>query len=178
MGHDMSTTLIRNPEPTEPAAPPSLHGPRALRLVSVLASGLPSDLGTSTAPHRYTVPVVFSRQVTAPERAKIENPDTARSLEDAAGAGPGLELAVSDRRLLVRNTNLGELKDGLAAALGEMLARLSEDLLTEQDLKAAAAEVLRAGERERFEAVSRAAAEIRFEPAPDSARRGRAAEGD
>lgn len=172
----MSTTLTRNPEPTEPAAPPSVHDPRVLRLVSVLASGLPSDLGTATGPHRYTVPVVFSRQVSAQERARIEDPATARSVEEAAGTGPGLELAVSDRRLLVMNTNLEELKEGLGAALGAMLARLGQELLTEQDRQAAAAEVLRSGERERFEAVSRAAAEIRFEPVADGAVPGPAAE--
>ena len=63
------------------------------------------------------------------------------------------------------NTNLRELKEGLGAALGAMLARLGQELLTEQDRQVAAAEVLRSGERERFEAVSRAAAEVRFEPA-------------
>ncbi len=171
----MSTTLTRTPEPTEPAAAPSLRDLRALRLVSVLASGLPSDLGTATGPIRYTVPVVFSRQVSAQERARIEDPATARSLEEAAGAGPGLELAVSDRRLLVMNTNLAELKAGLGAALGTMLARLGQELLTEQDRRAAAAEVLRSGERERVEAVSRAAAEIRFEPAGEDVERGSAA---
>lgn len=148
-------------------APASLQDPRALRLLSVLASGLPSDLGTATSPQRYTVPVVFSRQVSARERARIEDPATARSVEEAAGSGAGLALAVSDRRLLVMNTNLGELKEGLGAALGTMLARLGDELLTEQDRQAAAAEALRSGERERFEAVSRAAAEIRFEPAAE-----------
>ncbi len=90
IGHDMSTTLTRNSEATEPAPAVSLRDPRALRLLSVLASGLPSDLGTATGPDRYTVPVVFSRQVSAKERARIEDPATARSVEEAAGAGPGL----------------------------------------------------------------------------------------
>ncbi|MBN9167080.1 MAG: hypothetical protein J0I07_39475 [Myxococcales bacterium] len=49
-----------------------------LRLVSILVSGLPVELGTPDEPATYTVPAVFSRQVTAAERARLEDPDTAR----------------------------------------------------------------------------------------------------
>ncbi len=166
----MSTALTHSSEPTSPAAPSprtSPDDPRALRVVSVLVSGLPTDLGTPTEPALYTVPAVFSRQVTPQERARIEDPATARLLAEETGAGPGLELAVSDRRLLIVNTTLGQLKDGLAAAIGTMLTRLGQDLLTEQDRRNEAAKVAQTGERERLEAVAQSAAEIRFGPVDD-----------
>jgi hypothetical protein len=174
IGDDIvSTAITHTSEPTSPSITTSPNDPRALRLVSVLASGLPTDLGTPTEPALYTVPAVFSRQVTPQERARIEDPATARLLEEDTGAGPGLELAVSDRRLLIVNTTLGQLKDGLAAAIGEMLTRLGQDLLTEQDRRTAAAKVAQTGEIERLEAVAQAAAEIRFGPVDEEVETGR-----
>ncbi len=116
---------------------------------SVLASGLPVEVGTPHEPSLYTVPAVFSRRVTPEERSRIEDPATAEDLMATTGAGPGLALAVSDRRLLIVNTNLAQLKDGLAMAIGRMLSRLDEDLLTEQDERDAAAELLLASEVDR-----------------------------
>ena len=89
------------------------------------------------------------------------------------GAGPGLALSVSDRRLLIANTNLGQLKDGLAIAIGQMLSRLDEELLTEQDERDAAAELLLASEVDRAGAVAETAAQIRFRPDEDSSDPGR-----
>jgi hypothetical protein len=114
----------------------------------VLASGLPAEVGTPDEPLLYTVPAVFSRRVTQKERSRIEDPTTAEQLEVGTGAGPGLELEVSDRRLLIGNTNLGQLKGGLAAAIGEMLIRIDEELHTEQDERDAAAGVRLARETE------------------------------
>lgn len=138
--------------------------PRALRVVSILASGLPDELGTPGAPALYTVPAVFSRQVTAAERARIEDPETARRLAEATGADPELALSVDDRRLLIHCTSLPLLKDGLAAAIGQMLVELGDDLRAEQERVEAAAEILQSEERERSEAVALVAAEIRFDP--------------
>jgi len=162
----MSTTLKTAADhsgpPIEPTFDDARADPRALRLVSVLASGLPAELGTPAGPALYTVPAVFSRQVTAAERARIEDPETAHRLAEATGAGPGLVLAVDDRRLLIHNTSLRQLKDGLAAAIGRMLQELGRDLFAEQDRVAAATELRQAGERDRSEAVAREAAEISF----------------
>ena len=156
--------------PTDSTTPP----PRpALRVQSVLASGLPAEVGTPHEPSLYTVPAVFSRRVTPEERSRIEDPATAEDLMATTGAGPGLALAVSDRRLLIVNTNLAQLKDGLAMAIGRMLSRLDEDLLTEQDERDAAAELLLASEVDRASAVAETAAQIRFdadEDGTDSAR--------
>ncbi len=138
--------------------------PRSLRLLSVLASLLPDTLGTPEEPPLYTVPALFSRQVTATEREHIEDPVTAQRLAEEIGVPPVLELAVSDRRLLIKNTNLTQLADGLAAAIGTMLDRLGAALLAEMDRRTEAAEVLRSDEQERLDAVERAAAQVSFDP--------------
>lgn len=158
----MSTPTIRTSHTAEPPASPLADHAATLHLVSVLATGLPAEIGTPSEPDRYTVPAVFSRRVTGEERARIEDPATARDLAEAAGLAHGLELAVSDRRLLIKNTNLAELTGGLATSLAGMLARLDRDLHTDHDERAAAAEVRDTAERQRFEAVSRAAAEVHF----------------
>lgn len=61
------------PQTTAPDGAPASTplDPAALRLVSVLVSGLPTALGTVDEPVRYTVPAVFSRQVTPRERALV-----------------------------------------------------------------------------------------------------------
>jgi hypothetical protein len=140
---------------------------RALRLVSILASGLPIELGTPEEPALYTVPVVFSRQVAAAEREVIEDPETARRLIQATGTEPGLTFTVEDRRLLIHNTSLRLLKDGLASAIGRMLQRIGTDILAEQDRVAASAEARLSHERKRVDLVAREAAEISFAAADD-----------
>jgi len=169
----MSTTLKTYaqdspvPSPSEPGR--ARGDSRALRLVSILASGLPIELGTPEEPALYTVPVVFSRQVTAAEREAIEDPETARRLIEATGIEPGLTLTVDDRRLLIHNTSLRLLKDGLASAIGRMLQQLGADLMAEQDRATASAEAVVSHERTRAALVAREAAEISF-TAPDDVR--------
>lgn len=153
--------------PTTPAPAAALPAPTPdphrdpLRLTSVLASGLPAELGTPTEPATYTVPAVFSRQVTPPERHRIEDPATARSL--AEYAGPDLELVVSDRRLLIKNTTLAQLKGGLASALARTLRTIDAELAAEQAERDDAAGARQEEELERAAQVVRAAAEVRFE---------------
>ncbi|MBU4335885.1 MAG: hypothetical protein KJ548_04880 [Actinobacteria bacterium] len=158
------TIVPTNPQPTPtPDATDDRHG---LRLVSVLASGLPADLGTGTEPAAYTVPAVFSRQVTQEERLRIEDPAVARRLAERTGADPALALVVEDRRLLIQNTTLSRLEDGLATAIGDMLAELDRDLLAAQDRRAAEAGALAATEQTRVDRVVREAARISFDPSP------------
>lgn len=169
----MSTTAPVPTVPTMPTMPtmPTVPGPEptasppepddgVLRLRSVLVSGLPAALGTDAAPERYTVPAVFSRQVTQTERARIEDPAAARSL---AHASPGLELAVSDRRLLIHGTNLAELRDGLAADLAGLLRSIAAQIHDEDDRREAVRADVRRTEVERSSVVSAAAAEIHFD---------------
>ena len=91
--------------PTPGTDSPSTSGP--LRLVSILVSGLPAELGTADEPPRYTVPAVFSRQVTAEERARIEAPATASALS-----------AHGDRDLALQALVLDPLVGGLEIATG------------------------------------------------------------
>ena len=143
------------------SAVPSSSPEEPLRLTSVLVSGLPVELGTPNAPERYTVPVVFSRQVTPEERERIEDPVVARQLSEHAGAA--LELVVSDRRLLVKNTNLREVAGELSSALAAMLRDLDVQLDAEQSARADEAHRRELEERERAAAVAQEAAAIRFE---------------
>lgn len=164
-----STAQSNTPNRNAAVAPPASTEPSALALVSVLASGLPAELGTPEEPALYTVPAVFSRRVTPQERARIEDPATAAQLMAETGAGPRLELTVSDRRLLISNTSLSQLQAGLAAAIGQMLNSLGQELRTARAERASAAEVRLADETQRAGAVARMAAEIRFEPIGDTA---------
>lgn len=170
----MSTSLSSAPQSNTsgaeaPAAPLASTQPPALAVVSVLASGLPPELGTPEEPALYTVPAVFSRRVTPQERARIEDPTLAARLMGETGAGPGLELTVSDRRLLISNTNLSQLQAGLATAIGQMLNNLGKELRAARAERASAAEVRMTDERQRAGAVARIAAEIRFGPTEDPA---------
>jgi hypothetical protein len=136
-----------------------------LHLLSILESGLPAQLGTDDAPATYTVPVVVSRQVTPGERARIEDPETARRLSIQTGARPkgsSLKLVVSDRRLLVENTTLDEMRDGLAHALSTMLQEMGHDLRSESSDRAAVAQARAVQEERRAARVHAAVAEIRF----------------
>lgn len=163
----MSATFPQDLKPTSPTPSPDSHEPEPLALLSVLASGLPAELGTPAEPSLYTVPVVFSRRVTPQERARIEDPAAAAMLMAETGAGPGLGLEVDDRRLLISGTNLTQLESGLAAAIGRMLSTLGEELHTARTERAAAAEVRLGEERQRADAVAQTAARIRFGPAED-----------
>lgn len=146
--------------PDEAPAPAPLD-PAVLRLVSVLVSGLPTALGTVDEPVRYTVPAVFSRQVTPRERALIEDPATAHRLSEQAGHE--LTLTVSDRRLLIEGTTLAELQGGLAAALAATLREIDRELGAERAQLSAAADARDSEERDRAAAVAAAAAAVRFE---------------
>jgi hypothetical protein len=147
--------------PTATPEATTTPAPDALRLVSILVSGLPTELGTPGEPACYTVPAVFSRQVTAQERARIEDPRTARGL--GAHADPDLALEVSDRRLLIKNTTLAQLEAGLAAALAAALRDIARELGAEQAQLSADADARDADERGRAAALAPAAAAIRFD---------------
>ena len=70
---------------------------------------------------------------------------------------------VSDRRLLVKNTSLAELRDGLASALAAALRDVDQQLDAEQAAREDATSRRDLQEHERADAVAREAAQIRFE---------------
>ncbi|WP_052748412.1 hypothetical protein [Cellulomonas sp. FA1] len=163
----MSTSTAPSTAAPAPSTSDASPDPTAgdLHLLHILESGIAAEVGTPAEPSRYTVPVVFSRQVTPVERARIEDPATARRLGEAVSpgrGGPELRLVVSDRRLLVENTTLAELRDGLAAELAAFLRELGEDVRAASAERVTAA-ARRAGDAERRDATVHAAVEqIRF----------------
>lgn len=135
-------------------------GGQQLRLTSVLSGGLPATLGNPGAPTLYTVPAVFSRQVSAAERLAIQAPEAVRRLADAGY--PRVTLDVADRRLLIGSTNLGELRDGLAHELAELLRDIDRTLAEQRDQRDAAELVARSAEADRASDVQDLVDEIRF----------------
>lgn len=152
--------------------PPSTE---RLGLTSVLTGSLPLTLLTDAAPDRYVVEVVFTRRVEPEEAALILGSTTQGFL--ATRGYPDVQLTVSDRRLVIANTNLEELRGGLAGEIGELLASIGEQVRTlhhEQDLRRQD-EASRLQERSR--AITDLASSISFEPSGEH-HRSRTSEGD
>ncbi|WP_147794188.1 hypothetical protein [Cellulomonas sp. Y8] len=132
-----------------------------LRLASILTSALPALLGTSQAPTQYTVPAVFSRQVSVPEKTAIEGPETVRRLTERGY--PQVTLQVSDRRLLIGRTSLEQLEDGLAHEIALTLTDIGRAVARERDERAAAATARQSVEADRAVDVQRSVDRIVFE---------------
>ncbi len=145
--HEMSTQL-KNESP--------------LGLGSVLVGSLPATLMTEDAPDRYTVEAVFTRKADRDEVAAIESSATRDHL--FALGYPTVELRVSDRRLEIANTNLEELRDGLAVALAAHLAAISNGLSAERIAAADRFQDATARDQERAAAVALLAQSVTFVP--------------
>ncbi|MDP5225822.1 MULTISPECIES: hypothetical protein [Arthrobacter] len=139
---------------------PSTTPSEPLALSGVLASALPSELGTARAPSRYTVPAVFTRRPETREIYLLRGDDVRQRLNNAGY--PAVELQVSDRRLLITNTNLDELKRGLALVIGDILAQISAEVLQEWTTRAERLTSQAHEEELRLNEVKAAAAEIVF----------------
>lgn len=150
LAHAMTTT------PYQPTQADS-----ALSLSGVLASALPHDIGTAKGSALYTVPAVFSRRPQPRELDLLHSSDVARRLAEAGYSE--VELRVSDRRLLITNTNLEELKAGLAHLVGTILREVSEQASVERTNRAEEMDALALIEEHRLEAVRASAAEVRFD---------------
>ncbi|MDQ1136145.1 hypothetical protein QE410_000944 [Microbacterium sp. SORGH_AS 1204] len=159
----MTTDTSSTPS-TSPATPTPSAYPNPLGLTSVLPGSLPPSLGTLTAPDIYQVDAVFNRRPQSEEVTALHSPATQQTLSDAGY--PSVTLRVSDRRLEIANTNLEELKSGLATFLADHLAaitaKIQRDRLNAHTRLAAAAEA----ERSRADAIAREAELITFEQTP------------
>jgi hypothetical protein len=145
-----------------PAAVVPAHGATGgLLLRGVLDSALPHELGTDDEPERYTVAAVFSRRVSAEERALIEGPSTLAAL--AERGYPGVGLQVADRRLEITRTNLEMLTGGLAGEIAAVLRDVEQQVVAARERRAE--EVLRWSEDEAARAarVKAEADRVRFE---------------
>src|SRR6478736_10570105 len=133
----------------------------ALSVSGVLASALPHDLGTAQGPTRYTVPAVFSRRPQPREVDLLHGSGTRQRLADAGYSD--VELRVSDRRLLITNTNLQDLKSGLAHLVGTILRDISVQAEAERAHRSEELDALGLLEEQRLEAIRQSAAEIHFD---------------
>lgn len=132
-----------------------------LALTSILASALPSPLPNGKE-DRYIVPVVFSRQPSALEAHAIVTASVQNALASAGYSG--IVLSISDRRLLIANTNLAELAGGLATEIATLIDEISRNIATEQERRRAAAELEADELAAQAQEVTRAAERIIFVP--------------
>lgn len=137
-----------------------------LGLRTILIDSLPPTLLTNEAPDRYTVDAVFNRR---PHREEVEAilGDATRAMLSGRGY-PTVELSVSDRRLEIANTNLEELRDGLAAVLAECLAEISIDSQARRLLAAARFQGVTERELARAKAVAAVIRSVVFARRNDS----------
>jgi hypothetical protein len=128
------------------------QGADLLGLRTILIDSLPPTLLTDEAPDRYTVEAVFTRR---PHREEVEAilGGTTRAILSDQGY-PTVELSVSDRRLEIANTNLEELRDGLATVLAGCLAEISVDVQAQRLLAAARFQAVTERELARAKAVA------------------------
>lgn len=134
-------------------------GPQ-LGVTSVLVGSLPATLMTDRAPARYTVEAVFSRRPEPAEVAQIGGADTSAFF--AQRGYPETGLTVADRRLRIANTNLQELRDGLAALIAERLAEISTDVSSRRHAAAARSQQAADREQHRTTTVTDLAGSIAF----------------
>jgi hypothetical protein len=113
----------------------------------ILVNDLPSSLGTLEAPERYTVSAVFTRRPLPQELALLASPEIDTRLSEAGY--PEAALRTSDRRLLIDNTNLAELRDGLAHVVGALLDEIGASAATTRSAQARDAAELAARAAER-----------------------------
>ena len=130
----------------------------------ILINELPSTLGTVEAPEFYTVTAVFTRRPLPQELDLLRDPSVGERL--AAAGYPRVTLSTSDRRLLIANTNLHELKDGLAATIGTILAEIGMSSATTRSAQAKDAAEAATHAAERAHSVLVEASDIDFAPRP------------
>ena len=128
----------------------------------ILVDQLPSSLGTIEAPERYTVTAVFTRRPLPQEIALLQAPAVAQQLIDAGYSR--VTLSTTDRRLMIGNTNLHELKVGLARLIGRILEDIGNRVEVTGSAQARDAAEIATRAAERTEQVLMEASEIDFSP--------------
>lgn len=124
----------------------------------VVASGLPSTLGTDVAPITYTVPVELSRTVTAEEHELI---DSAAAQLECAGYQVGFRL--ESGLLLIDDTSLEELAHGLALHIAAALREIESDVAERWAAPGSSVAAVRRFELRRRVAIEHQAAAISFD---------------
>ncbi len=141
---------------------PSTTADQHLALTSVVASGLPASLGTDAAERFYDVPAVFNRRPNPEEIAALEGSGSHHSLQRAGY--PDVTLAVHDRRLIIGNTNLGQLERGLSTTIANLVHQISSNALATIRQSRADAQTAQDAQLARAQDTTRAAERIHFTP--------------
>lgn len=141
---------------------PSTTADQHLALTSVVASGLPASLGTDAAQRFYDVPAVFNRRPNPEEIAALEGSGSHHLLQRAGY--PDVTLAVHDRRLIIGNTNLGQLERGLSTAIANLVHQISSNALATIRQSRADAQTAQDAQLARAQDTTRAAERIHFTP--------------
>jgi hypothetical protein len=115
---------VSSHEPARENSPDS-----TLRLTSVVA--VSRELYGADPPERYTVSVALSRRALPAEANLIQGPATHERLREQ-GYGH-ISLVIAESRLEIVNTNLEELKSGLAAVTGLLIREISDQTRREQE---------------------------------------------
>lgn len=144
-------------------APPQV-GTNVLAVSTILTGSLPATLATPDAPASYTVDAVFNRKPNEREVAAIRGDDMHAYLSRAGY--PRVQTEISDRRLVINNTNLEELRDGLAVTIAHALASISAAVQAQRDVDVAALHELAEREATRGAVVADLVASVSFS-APD-----------
>lgn len=132
-----------------------------LVLTTVLFSSLPTNLFTDDSPTKYTVDAVFSRRAEASEITAIESDESLQSLSRSGFGEVALE--IQDRRLRIDNTNLEQLRDGLATVIARLLADIWTVGEAARAKAASVAEAEASREFERAQSVLELAREVSFD---------------
>lgn len=141
----------------QPEAPSAV-----LNLTSVIASGLPIDLGLASAEEFYDVPAVFNRR---PSSAEMDALRGAAGHDYLVRRGYGhVGMEVRDRRLIISHTNLEQLEQGLATVIADYVDMVSRAALAAQERKQEAAQLATDERSERAADVTRGATRVRFIP--------------
>ncbi|OIH99556.1 MULTISPECIES: hypothetical protein [unclassified Curtobacterium] len=135
-----------------------------LALTSVVASGLPTELGSPSAAATYDVPAVFNRRPDTAETTALRG-ELGHARLVAAGY-PEVTLDVQDRRLVIGNTSLGQLERGLATVVATIVDTVSRTVLADQEEVRDAARLAFDDRTARAREVTRAAERIHFVPEP------------
>jgi hypothetical protein len=128
----------------------------------ILVTDLPSTLGTIEAPERYTVTAVFTRRPLPQELDLLAAHEVDDRLTEAGY--PAVTLRAADRRLLIDNTNLHELGQGLAHLIGTILEDIGTRVATTRSAQAKDAAELAARAAERADHVLAEASKVDFSP--------------
>lgn len=135
----------------------------------ILVDELPRTLGTVEAPERYVVAALFTRRPLPQELDLLRDPSVGERL--AAAGYPRVTLGTSDRRLLIGNTNLHELKAGLASTIGTILDEIGRVTARMRSAQAKDAAEAATRDTERAQSVLVEASGIDFTPASHAAKR-------